>query len=900
MERPILKKRRLSPIWLLPLLALCLGGWLIYKGLMDRPVKIIVHFKSAQGITPGKTKVIYKGIPVGVVRKITVDKGLDTVSVHIDMVPEAEKSLVEGLQFWIVRPKLSAGQVSGLETILSGAYIAVQKTGRSKVPCREFWGLEEPPPIPESAPGLHIYLRTKDLHSLQRGSPIYYRDIQVGSVQGYRLEENGNIIIQAYIEPPYKHLVHKGSRFWNASGITLAGGLKGMRLRIESLASLIRGGISFDTPEDLRASPLAENGDVFILYEDFSAAEYGILVSLKLENGEDITEGATKVTFQGLEIGRVRKLLFNPDDPKYKVTALLLLDPSVKSLLRQGTKFWIIRPRVSAGGVRNLETLVSGPYITLTPGAGPPCFEFVAQGVNSKRILKGGVRYKLRAKDLSSIQPGTPVVFKHIQVGEVESYRLAKDDHVELTIIIYDDFASLVKTKCVFWNYSGLNVELTPTSLKLSADTIQSILSGGITFALPPTYKNQALKPAPPGHTFTLYESYEEALKAHPELKPDGYFVRLEADFPVSLSEGSPIFYKKIQVGEIVSIDLVPKKDKIVLSGFIKKKYAPLIRQDSRFYVESGISLEGSLRTGFKVKTAPLSSMFMGGVSFVNSPQAPDVVTPPEKWPTFKLFEDKESALGIKYASIKIHFPQIEPLALRAKVKHRGVEIGHVTHVEYLGDTKGMEVTVKVLENARSLFTRDAKVWIVKPYLSLSRIRNLEAVFTGPYLAVEKGQGPVVSKLEGLSKPPKIPVPITGLHLVLEADSLGSLKVGSPVLYRQIPVGQIVGYELSPDAREVWIHVDIAPEYRPLVREKTKFWNVSGVRVHMGLFSGVNIKTESLETIVGGGVTFATPEEKEMGPPAHDGQHFKLYARPKKEWLRWRPKITWKTLPSSF
>ena len=898
MEKGVIKKRKISPIWIFPALALVIGGWLLYKGLLDRPVHIIVHFKSAKGITPGKTKVIYKGIPVGVVRRITVDKGLDTVSVHIDMVPETKENLTQGLKFWIVRPKLSAGRISGLETILSGAYIAVQKDEDSKIPCREFWGLDEPPPVPDTAPGLHIYLRTQNLYSLQKGSPIYYRDITVGSVQGYQLQKDGAIIVRAHIEPEYKHLVHKGSRFWNASGITLAGGIKGLTLKVESLASLVTGGISFDTPEALRQTPLAENGDTFVLYEDFAAAEYGIEVSLKMENGEDISEGSTKVTFLGLEIGRVQKLIFNPEEPKYKVTALLLLDPSVKPFLRKGTKFWIIRPRVSAGGIRNLETLVSGPYITLSPGPGKPCFEFVAQGVNSKRVLKGGTHYKLLAQDLYSIQPGAPVVYKHIQVGEVSGYRLTRNHQVELSIIIYDDFTPLISKKCIFWNYSGLDIELTPASLKLSADTIQSILAGGITFSIPPHYHKEKLKPAPPGHQFILYESFKEALKAHPELKPDGHFIKFEAQFPVSLSEGSPIFYKKIQVGEVVGLDLLPEEDKIVISGFIRDKYASLIKPSSRFYLVSGIAFEGSLRTGIKLQTAPLASMLMGGIAFVNveesSEKSPSKKFSPSQWPVFQLFKDQEKALGAAYVSLEVIFPQIEPLPLKAKVTYRGIPIGHVSQIDYLGHLEGMKVTLEVLKKAASLFTEDAKVWIVKPYLSISKVRNLGALLSGPYLAVEKGAGPVVTSLKGLPKPPRIPIPIQGLHLILEAPALGSLKIGSPVLYRQVKVGQVVGYELSPDSKRVWIHLDIDNDYRPLVRQNSRFWNVSGIRVHAGLFSGINIKTESLETIVGGGVAFATPEGAAMGDIAREEQHFKLYEKPRPEWLRWQPQIIWK------
>jgi len=182
MEKPVVKKRKgISPIWILPFIALCIGGWLLYKGITESSIGIVVHFHSADGVTAGKTKVMFKGLPVGVVKKITVDQGLDTVSMYIDISPEAKEGLVRDIKFWIVRPEIKAGKISGLGTLLSGSYIAVQ-AGTSEEPCREFMGLDKPPPIPETAPGLHIKLRTDALRSIQKDSPVYYRNIQVGSV----------------------------------------------------------------------------------------------------------------------------------------------------------------------------------------------------------------------------------------------------------------------------------------------------------------------------------------------------------------------------------------------------------------------------------------------------------------------------------------------------------------------------------------------------------------------------------------------------------------------------------------------------------------------------------------------------------------------------------------------
>ncbi len=894
MEKAVVKKRRgISPVWILPAVALCIGIFLLYKGMIERPVQVVVHFKSAEGVTAGKTKVIYKGLPVGVVKKIKVDKGLDTVSMYIDIMPEAKNGLVKDLKFWIVRPDIRAGRISGLETIFSGSYIAVQP-GKSKIPCYEFWGLDDPPPVPKDAPGLHIKLKTDSLNSLQRGSDIYYRDILVGSIQGYTLQDDGTILIDGYIKPEYKHLVREGSRFWNASGITLVGGIKGLKFRMQSLASLVSGGISFATPDALKDTSEAQNGTVFPLYEDFLAAEYGIEVQLRMENADDITAGITKVTFHGIDIGKVTKLKFNKDDPKYKVTAVLVLDPMTKSILKEGTKFWVIRPRVAAGGVQNLGTLVSGPYITLVPGEGKPCHEFTAQGTNSKEILKGGVKYRLIGRDLFSLQPGSPVIFKHITVGEVQSYHLRPDKKVELVVVIYEDFAHLINSNCVFWNYSGLDIKLTPATLKVKADGIGALLAGGINFDFPEKLYKKGLKPAPEGTTFTLYDNYSTAIRKNPALKKGCRFIKFSADFPVSVGEGSGIYYKNFRIGEVMGLTLVPMRDQIVIEAFIEDDFISLVRPSSKFFINSGVRLKGSIRSGIDFQSGPLATVLAGGIVLYNPPVAQSTTqrSVMKKWPVFRLYQDKQSALEPEQVEITIRFPAAEGLSENAKITASGVKIGTVSHVEALGMNKGMLVKARIIKEFASIFTDDADIWVVKPILSLSRVRNPETLITGPYIAVRPGKGFPVTELVGRSDPPPIPVQITGLHVVVESQSLGSLTIGSPVYYRQIRVGQVAGYELSPDSRKVFIHLDIKQPFAPLIRRGTRFWNVSGIKIDAGLFSGIKVRTESMEAIVGGGISLATPDGEKMGSQVRAGHHFQLYREPRDEWLKWNPLIS--------
>jgi len=201
---------------------------------------------------------------------------------------------------------------------------------------------------------------------------------------------------------------------------------------------------------------------------------------------------------------------------------------------------------------------------------------------------------------------------------------------------------------------------------------------------------------------------------------------------------------------------------------------------------------------------------------------------------------------------------------------------------------------VLIEKAAVKLFTADARIWLVKPEISLAGINNLETVISGPYITVSPGNGSPGDHFTALNHPPVLTINETGLNLILEANRLGSLKKGSPLYYRQVEVGEVTGFELAPTAQKVWIHINIKPPYNRLAYDNTKFWNSSGIRVDAGLFSGVQIATESVEALVAGGISMATPEADEMGKAAQPNQHFNLNDEAKKCWSKWCPEINLK------
>lgn len=204
---------------------------------------IQVRFLSGEGIVANKTEVIYKGMSVGKVKTLVLDaKGSNTgVIATIEMRKEAEPHLTAGTRFWLVKPSVSLAGITGLETLVSGNYIAVSPGEGEKT--KRFTALSEAPPLSDSEPGLHLTLKADRLGSLNRDSPIFYKQIQVGRVKSYRLSEDQDTVeIKVFIEPVYANLVRKHTRFWNASGISIDADLSGVKVRSESLASIVAGG----------------------------------------------------------------------------------------------------------------------------------------------------------------------------------------------------------------------------------------------------------------------------------------------------------------------------------------------------------------------------------------------------------------------------------------------------------------------------------------------------------------------------------------------------------------------------------------------------------------------------------------------------------------------------------
>ncbi|TKB11580.1 PqiB family protein [Desulforhopalus sp. IMCC35007] len=888
-EPVVNKNRGISAIWILPIVALCICISILYSSYKNAGEDITIFFADATGLTPGKTQVVTKGIPIGLVKKITPDLANHQIKATVKIDKEAVDYLVDDTLFWIVRPELSASSITGLDTILSGSYIGVQ-VGSSKKSQNTFKGLSSPPPVSSEAPGLHLQLRAETLGSIQAGTGIYYRNIEIGTVQNYTLERDQNILIDFFIEPKFAHLVREGSRFCNASGIQLSGKLPNIKLRVESLASLLKGGILLHTPDQLQDSPQVINGHIFSLYKDYESANYGIPMTLTLASGKDIVEGATKIMYRGLEAGFVQEISIDNDEQK-TVTAHILLDPRTEMILKEGTKFWMEKPEITPTGIQNLQLLLAGAYITFQPGPGKFKNHFnILTEPPSAPPLRPGKSFLLTSEGPSEINKNSPVYFKNIPVGIVVDVNLATSGkEIRTHIYVYEEYLHLLSKKSIFWIHSGIELSTSiEDGISLSTGPLTRMLIGGISFTTPDKLAKKKNFSPEENHIFQLHDSYESAIADVPELQHSGKTVSILAEDASSLSIGAPILHKNIKIGIIEDFSLTGDQQSVLVKCLIYDEYKNLVNNQTRFYNTSGLQLSGGL-SGVRFQTGSLQSIIAGGIGCFNTPKKSNRKQPGEPYP---LYSDLQEALHADEIDLTVTFQDTKGLKEGSSVRYKGIEVGKVQHLSFSGDLKTIVAKVSVHESLSELFRKNTMFWVAEAEINLNGVKNVDTIVFGSFLSFLPGDGAPRRSFVALPEPPRNKIAnINGLGIVLESKHLGSLSPGSPVYYRQVLIGQVTDYELSPTFQKVYIFVSIKDRYRAIIRSNTRFWNVSGATIEGGLFSGVKVSTESLEAIMKGGIALATPDDEKVGAAASAGAHFRLYDKPEKKWLDWNPDV---------
>ena len=567
-----------SAIWILPLIALLIGGWLAWRAYQDAGIEIDIFFPSGEGIQVNKTEVIFKGMTVGKVTGMELGSHDDQRGVHVtvEMDKRVEPQLRTNTRFWLVKPNVSLAGITGLETLVSGNYIAASPGDGE--PARKFVALAEQPPMADTVPGLHLTLKADRLGSLNRDSPVFYKQIQVGRVKSYRLaDDQSTVEVQVFIQPEFSSLVRKHTRFWNASGVSIDAGLSGVKVRTESLSSIVAGGIAFATPEHRKDSPATDPSIPFRLYEDYDAAQAGIKVTLKLQDFEGVEAGRTPVMYKGIQVGTVKTI--KVDDDLASASLDLTLDPKAEDYLTQGAEFWMVKPSISLAGITGLEALVKGNYIAIKPGekGNAPVRDFVARPKAPPLDINApGLHMVLFADTLGSLEVGSPILYRQVKVGTIQSYQFTRDrKRVVLGAHIEPTYANLVNSSTRFWNSSGITLKGGISSgIEVKSESLQTLLAGGVTFETPDMQAPVKRKI----QRFTLHPDRDEAMQT-------GVAIQIKVPSGDGINPGTAIRFKGIDVGEVESVELTDDLGAVLLNARITKAAGRIASAGSEFWV---------------------------------------------------------------------------------------------------------------------------------------------------------------------------------------------------------------------------------------------------------------------------------------------------------------------------
>ncbi len=309
-SRPI----RFSLIWLIPVVVVAIGAYLAWTTISRQGPEITIELDSADGLTTGQTQVKHKAVGLGTVQGIELSRDLQHVDVRVQMSAQSAPILTNHAKFWVERPRLSGASVTGLETLVSGAFIAIDPGPPGGTPETKFQGLDSPPGVRSDQPGSVFKLTTGSVGSISEGSPVFFRDVTVGEVLSYKIPPQGRgpISVLVFVKAPYDQFLRQDTRFWDVSGVTVDFNGGNLHFQIESLQALVSGGIAFGLPvrrrqkEDIKAPP----DEVFELYASKDAADTAgykerfHLVSYLRSSVKGLDVGSAVVMF-GVQVGNV-------------------------------------------------------------------------------------------------------------------------------------------------------------------------------------------------------------------------------------------------------------------------------------------------------------------------------------------------------------------------------------------------------------------------------------------------------------------------------------------------------------------------------------------------------------------------------------------------------------------
>jgi len=653
-------------------------------------IPIEIQFPSGFDLKSGITKVNFQGINIGhldSIRIATLNGSKVIATIIID--PGAEALLNSQTQFWLVKPNLSLSNLSNLSTLISGNYITL-KVGAASDSSREFIALDGPPPPDFTEPGLHIFLKAKTMGSLTLDTPVLFKGVEVGRVANILLDDlSSGIGLHLQIKPEYSQLVNVSSRFWEVSGVQVSAGLGGIKIQSKSMMTVLKGGIAFDTPEP--TAKLVNDGHEFYILDGEGGSASKITATIHLRSADYLVPGATKIKFNGFEIGTLRTLHYSAKNRD--VVAELGIDPRFKDVLKVESKFWLVRPQIQASSVKGLDSLIGGAYFAVLPGTTGTKHDFIlSDKAPALDWSVKGLHLILTAKSASSIQVGSAIYFQDYPVGSVQAVSLnEKDNRVEFEIYIKPEYANRVQSTTQFYNVSGISVTASTKGISVLSASLESLLSGGIAFdSESVSSKSVSSESVSNGARFNLFQSKESA-------KAYGFPIVLELIDDDIVSVGTKIFYKGIHVVVVTKSNLKASTQSIELTAVIKNEMRDLVRANTKFWLaktQIGLMRQQyieNLISGPTIMLSPADGEYQDKFKVL---LRPPVIRSKKNGLNLVL---ESSLLG----SIKVGVP----------ILYRQIEVGEVIGYELSTAANSVLIFININERYRTLVRSNTKFW---------------------------------------------------------------------------------------------------------------------------------------------------------------------------------------------
>lgn len=973
------KKRRISPAWITPILALVITIWIITSGYMSSGVKIRVQFDSGNGLIIGKTPLKYRGIDIGKVVDFEVASSLDKINVVIELIKEAKDIAREGMKFWVVKPRLSLDKVSGLETLVSGSYIEVElptydidKTLQLKEQY-SFVGLPTPPTYNKPDDSITVNLASNENFSLSAGMNVYFNGTEAGKISSVEYSNSDkHYSIEAFINKSYKQYLNNSTKFWNIGGLNLQYDTAGLKIETNPIIGMLHGGIAFNSEVTSSTSEPVTSFSLYPHFEDTLMGEEDITLSMNDTYG--MRARRTPIIYKGIKIGAVNTISL---DKNGSIKSTVRLKKEYSGFAREHSKFVLRKPEMSIKGAKNLSSILTGVYIELIKGEGEikNHFKLVSEDIistpeDAKNIL-------FSAEKAGSINSGAGIYFKDVQVGIVKE-RILRDKGVLFRGAIYNKYSNLLSQGLYAWESQPVNIEYNENGVQVETTSVEQLIGGGINIG----FFERRGKSLKEGAELTLYpnerlatDSYsmtkgvkrlklftsdsselkrgapiyyrgvkigslgdkvlnrdndtvEVSLKIRPEYKnllnDNSFFskististslnnmqlevdvapvkniitggielLRYESSLPKNIrkklfnsksealssikialsdikirlyaknlnipSKGTDVYYKGVKAGEVYEVGFDSKREESFADVLIYPNMKKTYTDSTRFWIGGMIDISADA-SGVTIKSEPAAAYLKGRIHY-------DSFEKPIG--TDRIYENKNQAERPDFTSIKIFAKNTQGLVSGSPLIYKGQKAGYVDYATEDG------VVVLVFEQFAKYLRRGALFWVEDVKISINGVKNASSILVGPKIFMTAGDGEAANQFTMEEKPASPFLMMEGLRVTLNAESRYSLLPGSPVYYRQMPVGAVEWVELADNGESVNIGVFIHKKYAKLVKNDSEFYQVSGIKASFGIFSGLDMSTESVKAILDGGIAFKTDNmESEQ---AIDGKVFSL------------------------